>query len=87
MKFNNEEIRYQSTPVRNKPWPIKLIMRLGIKNERQAKLIVITVSVILILITLVIYKNTFFTTPKTEVDINNLPPEIQAQIKAAANKY
>ena len=64
-------------------WPVKLAMKYGAKTERQASAVVIVLSVILIIATVIIYKNLFFSTPNSNVNINDLPPEIRAQMEAS----
>ena len=36
-------------------WPIKLVMRFGIKDPQQAKIVVLLISVFLLIITVILY--------------------------------
>ena len=63
MEFN-DEAQYKQAPVqKQQSWPIKLAMKYGAKTEQQANVIVLVISMILIVATVIIYKNLFFSTP------------------------
>lgn len=69
-------------PVKPKSWPIKLMMKMGVRDEKVAEIITIVISIILIIFTVIIYKQAFFTSPEP-VDTNDLPPKLRQKLEAA----
>lgn len=66
-------------PRKPKPWPIKLLNTLGIKNDSTATQVAIAVALLGILLTVVSYLNMFTSNDKLE----GIPPEEQFLLEQA----
>ncbi|MCA9355449.1 hypothetical protein KC865_02765 [Candidatus Kaiserbacteria bacterium] len=54
------ELHPNTDKTRYKSWPIKLALKCGAKTEGQATVVVLSISIVLIIITIFIYKELFF---------------------------
>lgn len=83
----SEDLVYQKVTVRKKSFLIRIAMKLGAKNERQANMLLLAAAVVFFIVTSILFMRLAgvgpFNGSGDPSDLNDIPPELREPLRNA----